>query len=62
MPQPWPGLFCCGTSGWAQRTFFAAWEGGSWVASFEVSLRDGNLGIIIFTNLKREVLLSFGLL
>lgn len=49
MPQPWPGLFCCGTSGWAQRTFFAAWEGGSWVASFEVSLRDGNLGTFSFS-------------
>lgn len=53
------GLVCFAVaSGWAQRRF-AAWEGGSWVASLEISLGDGNLGKIIFTNLKREAPLSF---
>lgn len=50
------GLVCFAVAlvGGHREHFFAAWEGGSWVASLEISLRDGNLGIIIFTNLKRE--------
>lgn len=56
------GLVCFAVAlvGGHREHFFATWEGGSWVASLKLSLRDGNLGIIIFTNRKREALLSFG--
>lgn len=54
------GLVCFSVAlvGGHRGDFFAAWEGGSCGASLEISLGDGNLGKIIFTNLKREALLS----
>lgn len=49
------GVVCCAVAlvGGHRGDFCVAWEGGSWVP-LEISLRDGDLGIIV-TNLKRTL-------